>query len=70
MKSYETLKKYINYTFADDVIVDYTSLFTASIVLSDGVIKLLALGDNITVFINDKEIQTLALMDDKFYVVK
>lgn len=70
MKSYETLKKYIEYTFADCVKVDFTSSFTASVLLPDGVIKLLALGDNITVFIDDKEIQTLALMDDKFYVVK
>ena len=44
MKSYETLKKYIEYTFADCVKVDFTSSFTASVLLPDGVIKLLALG--------------------------
>ena len=70
MNSKRTLEKYIDYTFDRSVKVNYSSSITAEITLKDGVIKLLALNDMITVYIGDKEYQTLQLVGDYFYVRK
>ena len=70
MNSKRTLEKYIAYTFDKIVKVNYSSSITAEITLNDGVIKLLALNDMITVYINNKEYQTLQLVGDYFYVKK
>lgn len=70
MNSKRTLEKYIDYTFDRSVKVNYSSSITAEVILNDGVIKLLALNDMITVYIDNKEYQTLQLVGDYFYVKK
>ena len=70
MNSERTLRKYVKSTFNLDVVdVVYTSSFTAEVHMIDGVIKLLALNNTITVFIDNREFQTLELVNDGFKVV-
>lgn len=70
MNSEKTLRKYIRETFdLDEVEVVYKASFIAEVHMIDGVVKLLALNNTITVYIDDKEYQTLELADNGFKLI-
>lgn len=64
MNSKNLINKYINDTFVKGLIIIDESPFSSKVVLIDGVISLLCLGNEITIYINDKPYEKVIYNND------
>ena len=65
MSSKDLINKYINDTFVNGLTIIDESPFSSKVVLVDGVISLLCLGNEITIFIDNEPYEKVCFNDDK-----